>query len=275
MSVLNKLFASVAAASVLVGSSLSFAANAADSVEVKLGIVDTHYDEWINTAKNLEAEEIKLTIVNFADYTLPNRALNDGDIDLNAFQHRAYLKSESESNGYDLTAIANTIISPLGAYSDKIKNIDELKDGDIVAIPNDPTNGGRALKLLETAGVIKLDPSKGYLPTVNDVTEYVKKIEIKEVDASYTASLIPDVAVSIINSNYALDNNLLPTKDAIYLDTYGEVDEANPYVNILVARTADKDKEVFKKIVAAYQTEENAKIIEAQSKGASVPVFKY
>ena len=254
MSVLNKLFASVAAASVLVGSSLSFAANAADSVEVKLGIVDTHYDEWINTAKNLEAEGIKLTIVNFADYTLPNRALNDGDIDLN---------------------IANTIISPLGAYSDKIKNIDELKDGDIVAIPNDPTNGGRALKLLETAGVIKLDPSKGYLPTVNDVTEYVKKIEIKEVDASYTASLIPDVAVSIINSNYALDNNLLPTKDAIYLDTYGEVDEANPYVNILVARTADKDKEVFKKIVAAYQTEENAKIIEAQSKGASVPVFKY
>lgn len=243
--------------------------------EVKLGVVGEHTEEWKLVAQKLEKEGIKLTIVKFADYTLPNRALNDGDIDLNAFQHKAFLEADCKANGYKLSYIADTIISPLGAYSNKIKSIDELKDGDTVALPNDPTNGGRALKLLEKAGVIKLDESKGYLPTVRDVTENTKNIKFYEVDAGNTPSLIPDVAISIINANYATDNGLTPDKDAIYQDTTGTIDADNPYINIIAAKTADKDNPVFKKVVEAYQHKDVAEKILELYKHSQIPVFKY
>lgn len=243
--------------------------------EVKLGVVGEHTEEWKLVAQKLEKEGIKLSIVKFADYTLPNRALNDGDIDLNAFQHKAFLEADCKANGYKLSYIADTIISPLGAYSNKIKSIDELKDGDTVALPNDPTNGGRALKLLEKAGVIKLDASKGYLPTVRDVTENSKNIKFYEVDAGNTPSLIPDVAISIINSNYATDNGLTPDKDAIYQDTTGVIDANNPYINIIAAKTENKDNPVFQKVVKAYQQKDVAdKILELYNH-SQIPVFKY
>ncbi|MGN1281232.1 MAG: MetQ/NlpA family ABC transporter substrate-binding protein [Succinivibrio sp.] len=243
--------------------------------EIKLGVVGEHTDEWKFVAKKLEEKGIKLTLVKFADYTLPNRALNDGDIDLNAFQHKAYLREDCKSNGYNLVDVADTIISPLGAYSDKIKNLDELKEGDTVAIPNDPTNGGRALKLLEKAGVISLDASKGYLPTVRDITENSKNIKIYEVDAGNTPSLIPDVAVSIINANYATDNGLNPNKDAIYLDSTGKIDADNPYVNVVASRVSDKDRAEFKTIFEVYHTKEVADIILEAYKGSQIPAFKY
>lgn len=243
--------------------------------EVKLGVVGEHTEEWKLVAQKLEKEGIKLSIVKFADYTLPNRALNDGDIDLNAFQHKAFLEADCKANGYKLSYIADTIISPLGAYSNKIKSIDELKDGDTVALPNDPTNGGRALKLLEKAGVIKLDASKGYLPTVRDVTENSKNIKFYEVDAGNTPSLIPDVAISIINANYATDNGLTPDKDAIYQDTTGVIDANNPYINIIAAKTENKDNPVFQKVVKAYQQKDVAdKILELYNH-SQIPVFKY
>ena len=243
--------------------------------EVKLGVVGEHTEEWKLVAQKLEKEGIKLSIVKFADYTLPNRALNDGDIDLNAFQHKAFLEADCKANGYKLSYIADTIISPLGAYSNKIKSIDELKDGDTVALPNDPTNGGRALKLLEKAGVIKLDASKGYLPTVRDVTENSKNIKFYEVDAGNTPSLIPDVAISIINANYATDNGLTPDKDAIYQDTTGAIDANNPYINIIAAQTENKDNPVFQKVVKAYQQKDVAdKILELYNH-SQIPVFKY
>lgn len=249
--------------------------SSAKITEVKLGVVGEHTEEWKLVAQKLEKEGIKLSIVKFADYTLPNRALNDGDIDLNAFQHKAFLEADCKANGYKLSYIADTIISPLGAYSNKIKSIDELKDGDTVALPNDPTNGGRALKLLEKAGVIKLDASKGYLPTVRDVTENAKNIKFYEVDAGNTPSLIPDVAISIINANYATDNGLTPDKDAIYQDTTGVIDANNPYINIIVAKTENKDNPVFQKVVKAYQQKDVADKILDLYKHSQIPVFKY
>lgn len=250
-------------------------AQAKGPVEIKLGVVGEHTDEWKFVAKKLENKGIKLTLVKFADYTLPNRALNDGEIDLNAFQHKAYLREDCKSNGYKLVDVADTIISPLGAYSDKIKSLDELKDGDTVAIPNDPTNGGRALKLLEKAGVISLDASKGYLPTVRDITSNPKNIKIYEVDAGNTPSLIPDVAASVINANYATDNGLNPNKDAIFLDSTGKIDAENPYVNVVASRVADKDRAEFKTIFEVYHTKEVADIILEAYKGSQLPAFKY
>lgn len=243
--------------------------------EIKLGLVGEHSDEWNHVAKKLEKEGIKLTLIKFADYNLPNRALNDGEIDANAFQHKAFLKAESEANGYKLTVIADTIIAPLGAYSTKIKSLEELKDGDKIAIPNDPTNGGRAIRLLESAGLITADKAKGYLVTVRDIQNNPKHLEIIEVDAGNTPSLLPDVAVSVINSNYAIDNGLIPVKDAIYLDATGKIDENNPYINVLVSREDNKNSELLKKLVKVYQTKDTAEIINKAYKGASIPAFKY
>jgi len=249
---------------------------AADANEVKLGVVGEHNEAWESVAERLKSKGIILTLVKFADYTLPNRALNDGEIDLNAFQHQAYLNEDVKSHDYKIETIAQTIIAPLGLYSQKIKSVDEIKEGDTIAIPNDPTNGGRALKVLEQAGIITLDKSKGYVPTVRDIIENPKQIKIYEVDAGNTPSLLPDVAAAIINSNYAVDNNLNPTTDPIFSDGVGgKIEQDNPYINVIAARSADKDKEIFKKVIAEYQTKETADIILKIYKGGEVPVFKY
>ncbi|MBQ9275812.1 MAG: MetQ/NlpA family ABC transporter substrate-binding protein [Succinivibrio sp.] len=251
------------------------AAETAQVVELKLGVVGEHNEPWESVAERLKAQGIKLTLVKFADYTLPNRALNDGELDLNAFQHVAYLNNDIESNGYKLTRIANTIIVPLGLYSHKIKNVSEIKEGDTIAIPNDPTNGGRALKVLELAGLIKVDPAKGYVPTVRDIVENPKNIKIYEVDAGNTPSLLPDVAAAIINSNYAIDNGINPRTDAIFSDAIGEVAEDNPYINIIAAREDNKDNPAFEKVIKTYQTRETVEIIDKISHGNEIPVFKY
>ena len=129
---------------------------------IKLGVVGENNEQWQPVIEKLAEENIDLELVKFADYPLPNRALNDGEIDLNSFQHIAYFEDDCKNNGYDLSIIGETIIAPLGLYSNKIKDVSEIKDGDIIAIPNDATNGGRALKLLESAGLIKVDPEAGY-----------------------------------------------------------------------------------------------------------------
>lgn len=249
---------------------------ASESNEVKLGVVGEHNEAWESVAKRLEAEGIRLTLVKFADYTLPNRALADGEIDLNAFQHQAYLNEDIKEHGYKIETIAHTIIAPLGLYSQKVKSVSELERGSTIAIPNDPTNGGRALKVLELAGLIKLDKTKGYVPTVRDILENPRDLKIYEVDAGNTPSLLPDVAAAIINSNYAVDNGLDPTKDPIFSDAVGDkIAPDNPYINVLVANSEHKDNPLFKKVIEVYQTKETAEIILKVYKGGEVPVFTY
>lgn len=256
-------------------SSDSQEASAPELTEVKLGLVGEHNDEWKDVAQRLEAKGIKLTLVRFADYSLPNGALDEGEIDLNAFQHKAYLNNDINNHGYKLSVIANTVIAPLSAYSDKIKSIDDLKEGDTIAIANDLTNGGRALKALETGGVIKVDPEKGFIPDVVDITENPKNLKFYQVDAGNLPSLIPDVAMAFINANFAVERGLDPSKDAIFSDTTGEIDDKNPYVNIIVARTAEVDRPEFKTIIEEYQTKRTAEIILESYKGGYLPVFKY
>jgi len=240
---------------------------------IKVGVVGENNEQWDPVIEKLAAENIDLELVKFSDYPLPNRALNDGEIDLNAFQHKAYFEDDCKNNGYDLTIIGDTIIAPLGIYSNKIKDVSEIKDGDIIAIPNDATNGGRALKLLESAGLIKVDPAAGYTPTKKDITENPLNLDIKEVEAANTASLLPDVAAAVINGGHALDNGLNPNEDAIYLETVEEGSD-NPYVNIIVARTADKDNELYKKVVDAYRSPEVAEVIKEVYKGAYTPTWE-
>ena len=239
---------------------------------VKVGIVGEHNEQWEHLVTMLAKEGVTVQLIKFGDYILPNQALADGDIDLNAFQHYAFLNNQIRDKGYKLSPIGDTIIAPLGLYSSKIKSLSELKTGDKIAIPNDPTNGGRSLKVLETAGLIKVNPNAGYVPEVSDITENRLGIQFVQVEAAQTASLLPDVAAAIINGSHAVDHGLNPVRDSIYLESQ-DSGSGNPYVNIIAARTADKDNPLYKKVVDAYHTDEIKKIIETVFKGAYLPAF--
>lgn len=239
---------------------------------VKLGVVGQANEAWQPVIKKLAEEGITLEIVSFSDYTQPNQALNDGDIDLNSFQHKSFLQNDIEKNGYDLVVMGETIIAPLGLYSDKIKDISELKEGDKIAIPSDTTNGGRALKVLEGAGLITVDPEAGYTPFVTDIIDNPLNLEFVEVEASLTPSLLPDVAAAMINGGHAVDNGFIPSQDAIYLES-ADPSVENPYVNVIVAREEDKDNETLKKVVEYYHCDEVAEIIKEQYKGSYITVW--
>ena len=227
-----------------------------EPVTVKLGVVGSVYEDiWAPAKAALADEGIDLEIVQFSDYVTPNNALANGDIDLNAFQHRVYLQSEIDSYGYEIQNIGNTFIIPLNLYSDKVSSVDELKDGDTVAIPDDATNGGRALKVLEAAGLITLNPDAAFNPTVDDITSYNVKIQIEELKANVIPSTLPDVTAAVVNGNYALDFGL-KTDEAIYKYSVLDVEE---YWNLIAARTADLQdeakKDVYRKVVKAFQSD--------------------
>lgn len=246
--------------------------DASKQTTVKLGIIGEDTDVWDDVKARLAKEDIELEYVKFTDYNQPNAALADGSIDLNAFQHQFFLDNYNTEHGTDLVSIGNTVNAPLGIYSNTIQSTDDIEDGAKVAIPNDVTNGGRALLLLQTAGLIKVDPAKGQTPTTSDITENTKNLDISELDASQTARALNDVDLSVINSGVAVDAGLNPTSDAIFLEPVD--DSARPYVNIIVARKEDENNETYQKIVDTYQTAETAKVIEETSKGSSVPAWE-
>lgn len=230
---------------------------AGEPVTVKLGVVGSIYEEiWAPAREALKNEGINLEFVQFSDYVTPNNALANGEIDLNAFQHRIYLDSEIENYGYKIQNIGNTFIIPLNLYSSKITSVEEFKDGDTIAIPNDVTNGGRALKVLESAGLIKLSAEAGFNPTVDDIESYDVNIKIQELSANTIPSVLADVTAGVVNGNYALDFGL-KTDEAVFIDT--SVDEEQ-YWNLIAARSEDlSDPEkvaLYQKIVEAFQSPE-------------------
>ena len=234
---------------------------------VKLGVVGAIYEDiWAPAKEKLADEGIDLEFVQFSDYVTPNNALANGEIDLNAFQHRIYLQSEIDSYGYEIENIGNTFIIPLNLYSDKVKSVDELKDGDTVAIPDDATNG-RALKVLEAAGLIKLKDGADFNPTVDDIETYNKQIKIEELKANIIPSTLADVTAGVVNGNYALDFGL-KTEDAIYKDDKLDIEE---YWNLIAARTEDLSDpakvETYRKVVAAFQSDETEAVFNDQFGG--------
>ena len=214
-----------------------------------------------------------MELVKFSDYSQVNQALVDGEIDLNSFQHYAYLEKEKEDKGFKLSVIGETLIAPLGVYSNTLSDIKDIKVGGKIAIPNDATNEGRALKLLESAGLIKVNEDAGYTPTLSDITENTKNIEFVEVEAGQTARLLPDVDASVINGGHAIDAGLNCKEDAIYTETVEEGSD-NPYVNVIVANTTDKDNETYKKLVDEYRSDEIANLIDEVYQGAYFPTCK-
>lgn len=243
-----------------------------DTVTVKLGVVGAIYDDiWKPAQEALKAEGINLEIVQFSDYVTPNNALANGEIDLNAFQHRIYLQGEIANYGYEIQNIGNTFIAPMSLFSSKISSVSELKDGDIIAIPDDLTNGGRALKVLESAGIITLNSDAGFNPTLDDIQTYNIGVTIKELKANVIVSALPDVTAAIVNNNYALDFGL-SASDAIFADDRLDIED---YWNLIAARTADlsdPDKvEIFRKVVEAYQSDATLEVFNTECRGFYTP----
>ncbi|WP_304507993.1 MetQ/NlpA family ABC transporter substrate-binding protein [Anaerotignum sp.] len=245
-----------------------------DVTVIKVGVVGEYNAQWDTINELLADDNIKVELVKFADYAAPNRALNDGEIDINAFQHKAFLANEIETKGYDIVDIGDTFISPISMYynKDKISSVEDIQDGDVIAIPSDLTNGGRALKLLEAVGLIECDPAKGYVPTKQDITKYNKQIEILEAESATLANILPDCAAAIINGGNAYTAGLDPIDDTIATENVDPaVNEAVPQlVNVIACRTQDKDNEVYHKIVEVYQTEEVENTINEEYKGAFI-----
>jgi len=245
----------------LVGASL------AEAAKVKLGVDGGYHEQIGELVQKIAAEKgLEVELVLFQDYIMPNAALADGEIDVNSFQHLPYLQVQMKDRGYKLASIGNTVLMPMAAYSKRFKNLSELKDGATVTIPNDPTNGGRALLLLAAQGLIELDPAAGILPTVIDVTKNPHGFKFVELDAAMLPRALDDTDIAVINTNYAFEAGMVPARDGLFVES-----KDSPYVNIIVVREGEENRPEFKTLVEAYNNDVVRKFIDESYEGAIVP----
>jgi D-methionine transport system substrate-binding protein len=222
--------------------------------------------EFVKPALAKEGVDLKVKV--FTDYIQPNVQVAEKRLDANFFQHQPYLDEFNKAKGTNLVAVTGVHLEPLGAYSSKYKTLAELPGGANVVIPNDATNGGRALLLLEKAGLIKLKDSNNILSTIRDIAENSKDLKFRELEAATIPRVLTQVDLALINTNYALEAKLDPAKDALVIEG-----KDSPYVNILVARPDDKDSEAMKKLVTALHSPEVKQFILEKYKGAVLPAF--
>lgn len=241
-------------------------------VTVKIGVTGDAHPQWDYIKKTLAKEGINIELVKFSDYVQPNAALANGEVDLNAFQTFIFLNHEKEVKGYKIVAIGKTIIAPLGLFSKKIKSISEFKKGDTIALPSDVTTTGRGLYVLQKAGLIKLAPTGKALPNVNNITSNPLGLKFIFAEAAQTPRLLDDVTAAFINGGHAVDAGFNPQKDSILIEKQEE-GEDNPYINTIVAREADKDNPIYKRIVDEYHTPAVRDIILKEFKEAYQPAW--
>src|SRR5690606_37049553 len=260
---MKKLLTALAAAAALT----SAAAQAADTISVAATAVP-HAEilEFVKPALAKEGVELKVKV--FTDYVQPNVQVAEGRLDANFFQHQPYLDEFNASRGTQLVSIAGVHVEPFGAYSSKIKTLAELPEGAQVVIPNDATNGGRALLLLQKAGVIKLKDGAGITATVKDIAENPKTIKVRELEAATLPRVLAQVDLARINTDYALEAGLNPTKDALVIEG-----AHSPYVNILVTTSEQRDNAALQKLARALHSAEVKQFIADKYQGAVVPAF--
>lgn len=241
---------------------------AAQTTTLKVGASPVPHADILNFVKpTLEKEGVKLEVIEFSDYVQPNLSLADKELDANFFQHKPYLDEFAKSHNLKLDVLVAVHLEPMGVYSHKVKNVNDIPQGGKIAIPNDPINGGRALKVLESAGLIKVKPEAGVLATVADIVENPKNLSFAEIEAAQLPRSLDDVSAAVINSNFALGANLNPTKDAIAVES-----KDSPYANIVVIRQGD-NREALQKLKAVLTTPDVKKFLEEKYKGAVLPAF--
>lgn len=234
---------------------------------LKIGVTAGPHEQILEKVKEVAAENgLEIEIQVFTEYVMPNVALAEGDLDANSFQHKPYLDKFKSDRNLDLVEVATTVNFPMGIYSTEISDVSELKDGDIVGLPNDPTNGARALMLFEAAGLITLDPDAGVAATLNDIVDNPKNLKFIELEASQIPRQLDELAAATINTNFAVEHGYVPTKDSIFIEP-GD----SPWFNLIAVRTENKDDAVIAKLIEAYHSEEVKKFIEGQFEGSVVP----
>ncbi|MFC4713208.1 MetQ/NlpA family ABC transporter substrate-binding protein [Planococcus dechangensis] len=236
---------------------------------VTLGISGSDTTIWDYVGDKAAKEGIELDIITFSDYVAPNLALAEGELDLNAFQTISYFDEFVEEHNVDIVPIGSTVIAPMGLYSEKYESIDELPDGAQIAMPNEATNMGRALLLLDEAGLITLSEDAGLTGTAQDIIDNPKNIEIMPMTSGHTPRAMADVEASIINNGVAIDAGLNPSEDPIARES----DTAKPYINLIAAQAGQEDNEAYQRIVELYQEEDTAEFVVEYSKGAQIPTF--
>lgn len=251
---------------------LAFAATALaqEGATIKIAVTNGPHAQIAEVAKKVAAERegLRLQIVEFSDYIQPNAALDAGDVQANSYQHLPFLQSQIQARGYKISPVGYTVTAPLGFYSKKVKSLADLPRGARVGIQNDPSNSGRALNLLAKSGLIRLKPTAGISATLADIAENPRGLQIVQVEAAQLPRTLDDLDASAINTNYAVQAGLLPTRDAIAIE-----DAKGPYANLLAVRSADKEQAWVPKLVRAFQSPEVRAFVEGQLKGSLIPAF--
>jgi D-methionine transport system substrate-binding protein len=237
---------------------------------IKVGVMSGAEEEVAQVAQKVAAGKgLKVELIPFSDYALVNEALDRGDLDANAFQHKPYLDAQIQARGYKIVPVGFTFVQPIGLYSTKVKAVADLPKGAKVGIPNDPSNGGRALNLLAEQGLIKIASGKGLLPSVLDIADNPKGLKFSELDAAQLPRALPDLDAAVINTDHALNAGLDIRKNTIAV----EKREGNPYANFIAARKGDENRPEIKTFVQSYESPEVANFLETRFKGAIIPAW--
>ncbi len=243
---------------------------AAQQKSIKVGVMSGAEEEVAQVVRKVAAGKgLNVELIPFSDYALVNEALERKDLDANAFQHKPYLDAQIAARGYRIVPVGFTFVQPIGLYSTKVKAVADLPQGAKIGIPNDPSNGGRALNLLAEQGIIKLKSGAGLSPSPLDIAENPKKIRISELDAAQLPRALPDLDAAVINTDHALNAGLDIRKDTIAV----EKREGNPYANFVAARQGDENRPEIRTFVQSYQSPEVAAFLESRFKGAIIPAW--
>lgn len=252
------------------GADASKSAAPAEKNEITVGINPGYGDQIMDVVKQEAAKQgLKVNVKAFNDYITPNQALANGDIDLNVYQHQPFLDAFNAKNGTNIVSIGKTYLAPLALYSHKYKKVADIPDGSTIAIPNDPTNGSRALEILQKANLIKLDPKKDSMKvTVQDIVNNPHHFKISELEAAQLPRSLDDTAASVINAGYAISIGLNSARDGLAVEA-----DTSPYVNIIAARAQDKDNPTYQKFVKIFQSQAMKDYINKQFDKALIPVW--
>ncbi|CAN7334849.1 MetQ/NlpA family lipoprotein [Rhizobium sp. LjRoot254] len=251
---------------------LAFAAPAvthAEDKSIKVGIMSGEdEDVWRVVVSEAAKKGLKIETITFNDYTQPNEALERGEIVANAFQHKPYLDNQISQHGYHIVPVGYTGVWPIGLYTKKFKSVAELPDGAVIGVPNDPSNEGRALRVLQNEGIIKLKDGTGILATIADIVENPKKVEIKELDAGVVGRAITDLDAAVVNTDWALKSGLSPA-DRIAQEPVND----NPYRNFIAVKAGTENEEWVKILVSAYQNDTVKAEFDRVYKGTGISAY--
>lgn len=238
---------------------------------ITIGVTPVPHAEIVNAIKpELEAKGYTVEVIEYTDYVTPNTALEDGDIDANYFQTIPYLEETNEGKGYSITYTKGVHLEPIGIYSHNFKSLEEIEEGARVAVPNDPSNEARALRLLESAGLIKL--KEGELVTPKDITENPKNLEFEELEAAQLPRVLEEVGIAVINGNYAMEADLSPAEDALYLED-ATTEASKKYHNVIAVKEGNEDSQKIKDLTEVLTSDAVKKFIEENYNGSVLPVF--